>query len=130
MYSYIKDNQKGGKAAKGIKKNVIKNEIKHEDYRNTLFNNLQMYHRMKTIRSKNHRLGSYKINKVSLSRFDDKPYIRENGITSYAYRYYKIEYPFIKYRYPCCGEDITSFPFIKYRYPYCGENMINLFTII
>ena len=39
MYSYIKDNQKGGKTAKGIKKNVIKNNIKHDDYKETLFNN-------------------------------------------------------------------------------------------
>ena len=30
MYSYIKDNNKGGKTAKGIKKNVIKNNITHE----------------------------------------------------------------------------------------------------
>ena len=33
MYSYIKDNEKGGRTAKGIKKNVIKNNIKHEDYK-------------------------------------------------------------------------------------------------
>ena len=33
MYSYVKDNDKGGRTAKGIKKNVIKNNIKHEDYR-------------------------------------------------------------------------------------------------
>ena len=36
MYSYIKDNQKVGKTAKGIKKNIIKNNIKHEDYKNVL----------------------------------------------------------------------------------------------
>ena len=29
MYSYNKSNEKGGKIAKGIKKNVIKNNIKH-----------------------------------------------------------------------------------------------------
>ena len=51
MYSYIKDNQKGGKTAKGIKKNVIKKDIQHENYQETLFNNKQMYHKMKTIRS-------------------------------------------------------------------------------
>ena len=33
MYSYVKDNGKGGRAAKGIKKNVIKNSIRHEDYK-------------------------------------------------------------------------------------------------
>ena len=42
MYSYVKDNEKGGRTAKGIKKNVIKNNIKHEDYKNTLINNEQM----------------------------------------------------------------------------------------
>ena len=54
MYSYIKDNQTGGKTAKGIKKNIIKNDIKHENYKQTLLENKQMYHKMKTIRSKNH----------------------------------------------------------------------------
>ena len=34
MYSYIKDNEKGGRTAKGIKKNIIKNNIRHEDYKN------------------------------------------------------------------------------------------------
>ena len=90
MYSYIKDNRKEGKTAKGIKKNVIKNEITHENYRDTLFNNQQMHHKMKTIRSQKHQLGSYEINKVSLSCFDDKRYILEDGITSYAYGHYEI----------------------------------------
>ena len=85
MYSYIKDNEQGGKTAKGIKKNVIKNNITHENYRDILFNNKQMHHKMKTIRSENHQLGSYEINKVSLSCFDDKRYIHDDGIISYAY---------------------------------------------
>ena len=90
MYSYMKDNQKGGKTAKGIKKNVIKNKITHENYKETLFNDQQMYHKMKTIRSQNHELGSYEINKVSLSCFDDKRYIHEDGVKSYAYGHHKI----------------------------------------
>ena len=61
MYSYVKDNEKGGRTAKGIKKNVIKNNIKHEDYKNTLINNEQMHHKMTTIRSQRHQLGSYEI---------------------------------------------------------------------
>ena len=91
MYSYVKDNEKGGKTTKGIKKNVIKNNIKHEDYKNTLINNEQMHHKMKTIRSQKHQLGSYEINKVSLSCLDDKCYIHDNGMSSYAYGHYKIE---------------------------------------
>ena len=91
MYSYIKDNEKGGRTAKGIKKNVIKNNIKHEDYKRTLLNEEQMHHKMKTIRSQKHQLGSYEINKVSLSCFDDKRYIHDNGTSSYAYGHYKIK---------------------------------------
>ena len=90
MYSYIKDNQKVGKTAKGIKKNIIKNNIKHEGYKNVLINNKQIHHTMKTIRSMNHQLGSYELNKVSLSCFDDKRYIANDGITSYAYGHYAI----------------------------------------
>ena len=58
MYSYIKDNKKEGKTAKGIKKNIIKNEIKHKDYKNVLINNKQIHHTMKTIRSINHQLDN------------------------------------------------------------------------
>ena len=67
MYSYIKTDEKGGKTAKGIEKNVIKNDLKHEDYKNVLLNNKQLHHKMKTIRSQKHQLGSYEINKISLS---------------------------------------------------------------
>ena len=91
MYSYMKDNQQGGKTAKGIKKNIIKKNIIHDDYKDTLFNSKQMMHKMKTIRSENHQLGSYEINKVSLSCFDDKRYIHDNGVTSYAYGHKSIK---------------------------------------
>ena len=86
MYSYIKSGGKGGKTAKGIKKNVIKNNIKQEDYKNVLLNNEQLHHKMKkmkTVRSQKHQLGSYEINRVSLSCFDDKCYIHDNGISSH-----------------------------------------------
>ena len=98
MYSYMKDNddepkkdnEKISRTAKGIKKNIIKKNITHENYKEVLFNNKQMYHTMKTIRSNLHQLGSYELNKVSLSCFDDKRYIHNNGVTSYAYGHYKI----------------------------------------
>ena len=91
MYSYMKNNEKGGKTAKGIKKNIIKNNITHQNYRRVLFNNKQMLHTMKTIRSSNHQLRSYEINKVSLSCFDDKRYINNNGVASYAHGHHSIK---------------------------------------
>ena len=61
MYSYIKDNEKDGKTAEGIKKNVFKNNINHDDYKNVLLNNEQLHHKMKTIRkAKNINLGAMK----------------------------------------------------------------------
>ena len=85
MYSYTKDNGENGKTAKGIKKIVIKKNINHADYKYTLFNGTQMYHKMKTIRSNCHQLGSYELNEVSLSCFDNKRYLHDDGINSYAY---------------------------------------------
>ena len=85
MYSYIMDNNKGGKTAKGIKK-----DINHINYKETLLNNQQMYHKMKTIRSNCHEIRSYEINKVSLSCFDDKHYLLDDGIKSYAYGHYSL----------------------------------------
>ena len=55
MYSYMKDNKTGGKTAKGIKKNIIKNNIKHENYKQTLFENKQMHHIMNSGRKTRHR---------------------------------------------------------------------------
>ena len=56
MYSYVTNDEKGCKTAKGIKKNVVRNLLKHEDY--TLFNDRQMFHKMKSIRSENHKIYS------------------------------------------------------------------------
>ena len=89
MYSYIKGNGEGNKTAKGVKKNVIRNDMRHVNYNDVLMNNTQMRHKMRSIRSVKHQLGTYEINKISLSCFDDKRYIHDNGITSYAYGHYK-----------------------------------------
>ena len=40
MYSYMKNNDKGGKTAKGIKKYIIAKNIQHKNYREVLFDNL------------------------------------------------------------------------------------------
>ena len=90
MYSYMKDNEKGSRTAKGIKKNVIKQKIQHDNYKDTLFNQKQMRHTMRQIKSAKHQIGSYVVDKISLSCFDDKRYIHENGVTSYAYSHIRL----------------------------------------
>ena len=90
MYSYTLDNKQSKRTAKGIKKNIIQNNLSHDNYKKVLLSEEQIHHSMKTIRSMKHQLASYELNKISLSCFDDKRYIHENGITSFAYGHYKI----------------------------------------
>ena len=40
---------------------------------------------MKTIQIKLHKIGTYDVCKISLSCFDDKRYILEDGVNSLAY---------------------------------------------
>ena len=40
---------------------------------------------MKRIQSKKHKLGTYEIDKISLSCFDDKRYVLDDGIRTLAY---------------------------------------------
>ena len=85
-----KDNGKNEKTAKGVKKDVIKKNIIHVNYKDCLLNGKQMLHSMRTIRSDHHQIGSYQLNKISLSCFDDKRFILEDLIHSYAYGHYQI----------------------------------------
>ena len=42
-------------------------------------------HKMKGIQSKKHKLGTYEIDKISLSCFDDKRYVLDDGIYTLSY---------------------------------------------
>ena len=43
--------------------------------------------KMKRIQSKKHKLGTYQIDKISLSCFDDKKHVLDDGIHTLAYFY-------------------------------------------
>src|SRR6266496_2349844 len=78
------------KIAKGIVKSVIKKELKHETYKEILESGSKMYSHMKVIRSQKHRIYTMDINKVSLSAYDDKRWITDDGISSFAYGHFRI----------------------------------------
>ena len=42
-------------------------------------------HKMKRIQSKKHKLGTYEIDKISLSCFDDRRFVLDDGIYALAY---------------------------------------------
>ena len=93
MYSYLvetPDDIKNNKKAKGITKSVTKKQLTHAHYLACLYNTTISKHKINAIRSNNHQLSTYEINKTSLSCYDDKRYILDDGISSLAYGHYKI----------------------------------------
>ena len=70
------------------KKNTNKGHnafIEFQEFYDTLFQKKILRHQMREIKSKNHNLGTYKTNKISLSCFDDKRYILRNRTETFAY---------------------------------------------
>ena len=91
MYSLLLQNGDEKKNDKGVSKSVIKNDLKHSMYKDCLFNRSNCNHDMTLIRSDNHNLYCDKVNKTSLSCFDDKGYVKSCGVETLAYRHYDIE---------------------------------------
>ena len=73
MDSLLVDNTKR-KKGKPVNKNVV-GTISHNEYKDVLLKNKCLRHSMNRIQIKDHRIGTYEINKISLSYFDDKIYI-------------------------------------------------------
>ena len=73
--------------AKGVKKNVVKKQIKHEQYKQVLFSKEQMWHGMNMLRSEGHEIYGMHVNKISLSPFDSKRWIADDGVNTKAYGY-------------------------------------------
>jgi len=81
------ENDKRKLRAKGIKKSYTKKHIQHSDFINTLTTRESTSAVFRTFASSNQQLQTLEINKVGLSAYDDKRYIKEDGISSYAYRH-------------------------------------------
>ena len=68
-----------------MKKNVIEKEITHEHYKEALFERTQFMHKMKILRSEGHEMYGMCMNKISISLFDTKRWIADDGIQALAY---------------------------------------------
>ena len=91
MYSMKNIDGKESNTAKGVNIATEFNEV-----RDTLFNKKVVRHKMKRIQSKKHKLGTYEINKISLSCFDDKRFVLEDGTHTLAY-FHKQAYEYDDY---------------------------------
>ena len=84
MYSILEDNGSNNKKAKGVKKYVVKKQIKHEQFKQCLFNQKTFIHGMDIFRSVGHIIYEQHMNKISLSPFDSKWFILYNGVDTQA----------------------------------------------
>ena len=76
MYSLLVDNNEH-KKAKGVNKNVVAITSQNE-YKDILLIDKCLRDSTNRIQSKNHRIGTYEINTISLPCFNDKVYIQTN----------------------------------------------------
>ena len=56
-----------------------------DKFKYVLFNKKIIIHKMKRIQNKKHKLGTYEIDKISLSCFDDKRYLLDDKIYTLSY---------------------------------------------
>ena len=80
MYSMKDIDGKESNTAKGV--NIA---TEFSEFKNTLFNKKLIRHKMRRHQSKKHKLGTYEIDKISLSCFDDKRFVLNDGIHTLAY---------------------------------------------
>ena len=86
-YSYLTDDCKEDKKAKGTKKCVIKRMIKFNDYKNCLLKDEVILKSQQRFISKKRDVYTENINKIALSNNDDKRIVSTDKITSYLYGY-------------------------------------------
>ena len=82
MYSFLVDDDSEHKKAKGVNENFVE-KIRYNEYKDVLLNKEYLRNSMNRIQSKNHRLGTYETNKISLSCFDGLQLFKTAFLSSY-----------------------------------------------
>ena len=82
-YSYLTDDDKNVKKAKGTNKCVFKRILKFNDYKNCLFKNEIILKSQQRFRSQTHCVYTKEVNKTALSSNDDKRFQTFEGIRTY-----------------------------------------------
>ena len=101
MYSISLPQGKTKKTCKGVKTGYCNKHIIHSDYMKTLVSRKTSMATYNKFQSKAHQIHSVRITKISLSPFDDKRYILDDGISSLAYGHHRIEKWFVYFVYIC-----------------------------
>ena len=86
-YSFLTDDGKEDKKAKGTKKCIIKKMINFNDYKKCLLDDEVILKSQQRFIIKKHDVYNENINKIALSNNDDKRIVSSNKISSYPYGY-------------------------------------------
>ena len=86
-YSFLTNNGKEDKKAKGTKKCIKKKMIKFNDYEKCLLNGKIILKLQQRFISNKHDVYTEDVNKIALINDDDKRIVSSNKITSYPYGY-------------------------------------------
>ena len=87
MYSILSEDDKESNTEK-----EVNTATEFSEFRDTLFNKKITRHKIKKIQSKKHKLGTYEINKRSLSCFHDKRFFLDDGTYMLAYFHKDIDW--------------------------------------
>ena len=91
MYS-LTHGAKEKRTAKGVSKAVIRSKLRHDLYSQCLFQRESQMESMNLFRTEKHQIYTVKLNKTTLSAYDDKRYILEDGIHTLAYGHWRIDH--------------------------------------
>ena len=80
MHCMLSDDDKESNTAKG--ENIA---IEFKEYEDALLNKIVIRHKMKRIQSAKHIAGTFEVSKTSLSCFDDKRFVLDDGIHTLDY---------------------------------------------
>ena len=91
LYSFITEEGEENKKCKGVKRQVVENSIRHEDYKTCLTTGKEILRKQTILRSYEHEIYTEEVNKIALSAQDDKRYILSDGVHTLAWGHYKIK---------------------------------------
>ena len=94
MYSLLLNKDESSEnvkmTAKGIKRSYVSKCVRHEMYLETLRTKKSTYASFRNFRSRCHKIETVNFEKVCLTAYDDKRFVLEDGISTFAYGHYRI----------------------------------------
>ena len=91
LYSYIMEEGEENKKCKGVKKQVVEENITHEDYKTCLLTGKEILRKQNILRSYDHEVYTEEVNKIALSAADDKRYLLKESFDTLAWGHHRIK---------------------------------------